>query len=182
MPALVWMNGALNGCEMDTAFVSPLDLRAVPLAVTFDITYPGEATVVVPTPQIGGLMLDGRRARATTSALVPTRSDLTVISFSVSSGLHTVTCSSEFQLLVAAFGNGAGTLAFYQPFGAPCDETGAMCRPPDELFVTGNGFGCSASSPARGGRAWCLLAALALGWRSARRRRTPASPVGLRPH
>ena len=127
-PALVWMNGAIGGCELDTALVPPLDIRAMPLSVTYNSLYTGEAMVVVPTAQLGSLTLDGASVTTTSSLAVFGAGGLTAVTFDVAAGLHAVHCDSGFQLLAAGANAGAGTAAYYQPFGVPCEETMVSCE------------------------------------------------------
>jgi hypothetical protein len=130
-PALVWMNAALDGCEVDTAFVPGLDLRPTPLAVTWNSSFDGESVMVVHTASVESLMLDAAPLTTTSSTPVPTRLDLTVVTFDVATGLHRVTSDSGFQLLAASANPGTGNLAHYQPFGVPCEKAGVMCPEPD---------------------------------------------------
>ncbi|MFO0567304.1 MAG: hypothetical protein U0263_16725 [Polyangiaceae bacterium] len=48
-PALVWMNGALNSCELDTALIPPLQLPTAPLTIAFNAPFAAQVVVVVAT-------------------------------------------------------------------------------------------------------------------------------------
>jgi len=144
-PALVWMNGALNSCELDTALIPPLQLPAAPLTITFNASFAAQVVVVVPTSSVASLQLDGAAVTPASSTTLPGKADTTVIVFNVSAGLHSVSASSGFQLMAAYAGAGAGVLAYFGPFTscttmAACPDLGPCLN---EQCVAG---GC-ASTP-----------------------------------
>jgi IgGFc binding protein len=153
-PALVWMNGSLQSCELDTGLIPPLELPAAPLTIAFNASFGAEVAVVIGTSAAAGLQLDGASVTPTSSTALPGRADVTVVVFNVAAGLHTVSATSGFQLMAAYAGAGAGVLAYFGPFVA-CTTT-ASC--PDigpcvvEQCVAG---GCSATPVPAGTRGEC---------------------------
>jgi hypothetical protein len=126
LPALVWMNGSRGSCELDAALIPPLELVALPLAITFNSSFTGEAAAVIPTGEVSTLTLDGAAIVPTSSVAVPGRTDITVVVFDVTAALHTVSASHGFQLLAASAGAGAGILAYFGPFVSCTADT--MCE------------------------------------------------------
>lgn len=122
-PALVWMNGGFGTCELDTALIPPLELVALPLAVTFNAAFAGEGAIVIPTAELAAVTLDGAALAPTMMPTVPTRPDMTIAVFSISAGLHTVAADHGFQLLATSVGAGAGILAYFGPFVACTTDT-----------------------------------------------------------
>ena len=143
-PALVWMNGSLRACELDTAFIPPLELPTAPLTIAFNASFAAEVVVVIGTSSVAGLELDGATVTPVSSTVLPGRADVTVVVLDVAAGLHAVSAASGFQLMASYAGAGAGVLAYFGPFTA-CTTT-ASC--PDvgpcvvEACVAG---GCSAT-------------------------------------
>lgn len=132
-PSLVWMNGALNACELDTALIPPLQLPVAPLTITFNASFAAQVVVVVGTSSAASLQVDGAAATPTSSSTLPGKPDTTVIVLNVAAGLHTVSASSGFQLMAAYAGAGAGVLAYFGPFTA-CTAT-ASCPDVGPCFV-----------------------------------------------
>lgn len=132
-PALVWMNGAFNSCELDTAVIPPLQLPTAPLTIAFNASFAAQAVVVIGTAAAASLQLDSAAAVPASTSTLPGKADTTVVVLNLSAGLHTVSATSGFQLMAAYSGAGAGVLAYFGPFTS-CTTT-ASCADVGPCFV-----------------------------------------------
>ncbi|MDB4975717.1 MAG: internalin, partial [Myxococcaceae bacterium] len=152
-PALVWMNGSLDGCELDTVLIPPIAFlpALTELSLDFNViasnqTPSAELAILIATPQVASIRLDGAAPPLISSDPVPGRADLTYVRFDVTPGDHNVRAGADFQALLASRTQPSGLLAYYNPYRIPGCGDGALDA--GEGCDDGNpsdGDGCSAS-------------------------------------
>jgi cysteine-rich repeat protein len=152
-PALVWMNGSLNGCELDTVLIPPIAFRPAltELSLDFNVlasnqTPAGEMAILIATADVGTIRLGGAQPALTSNEAVPGRAELSYVRFNVTSGDKNVRAASDFQALLATRTQPSGLLAYYNPYRIPgCGDggidPGETCDDGDTI----SGDGCDAS-------------------------------------
>ncbi|MEY4512016.1 MAG: hypothetical protein RLZZ450_4138, partial [Pseudomonadota bacterium] len=152
-PALVWMNGSLAGCELDTVLIPPIAFRPALTELSLDFNVlastqvpPGEMAIVIATGDVSSIRLGGAVPTLTSSVTVPGRPALSYVRFNVTSGDTNVRAGSDFQALLATRTSPSGLLAYYNPYRIPgCGDGGID---PGETCDDGDlvaGDGCSAT-------------------------------------
>jgi cysteine-rich repeat protein len=150
-PVLVWMNGSLNGCELDTVLIPPIAFAPALSLLSLDFnvlpsdqTPPGELAILILTSAVPSIRLNGAAPTFTANEAVPERPDLSYVRFDVAAGDQNVRAESDFQALLASRTRPSGLLAYYNPFRIPgCGDSAAD---PGEGCDDGNlrgGDGCS---------------------------------------
>ena len=152
-PALVWMNGSLTGCELETALIPPIAFAPALTSLRLDFNVlmsnqspPAGLAILLATRAVGPLRLHGVAPQLTSSTPVPTQPELSYVRFAVGTGDSNVRAASDFQAMLASRTAPSGLLAYYNPFRIPgCGDSGAD---PGEGCDDGDlddGDGCSAT-------------------------------------
>ncbi|MET0340496.1 MAG: Ig-like domain-containing protein, partial [Polyangiales bacterium] len=152
-PALVWMNGSLSGCELETALIPPIAFAPALTSLSLDFnvlasnqTPPAELAILIATRDVASIRVDGSAPRATSSMTVPSRPELTYVRFAVSSGDRNVRADSDFQAMLASRTAPSGLLAYYNPFRIPgCGDSGADPGEGCDDGDVDDGDGCSST-------------------------------------
>jgi cysteine-rich repeat protein len=149
VPAYVYEESGLSGCETDLAAIPPIVLAPVGTWQTdFNIVGTGQISVVIATSNVSSFVLMRGMTMLTpaSTTVVPGRSDLTRLSFtSLSAGNYSARANGDFQLgLVTSAAGGTGLFAYYTPFRIPgCgDGVRGMGEGCDDGNLV-NGDGCS---------------------------------------
>ncbi|HEX6240365.1 MAG TPA: Ig-like domain-containing protein, partial [Polyangiales bacterium] len=152
LPALVWMNGSLSGCELDTVLIPPIAFAPALTELSLDFNVPtssevpsAEMAILIAETQAASVLLDGVSPALTSTEPVPGRSDLVYLRFNVAQGDHNVRAGADFQAMLASRTQPSGLLAYYNPYRIPGCGDGAL--DPGEGCDDQNqrdGDGCSA--------------------------------------
>ena len=152
-PALVWMNGSVDGCEVDTVLIPPIAFAPALTELSLDFNVPasdqtpaGEFAMLIAAADVASIRLDGAAPALISNESVPLRPDLSYVRFNVSPGNRNVRAGSDFQALLASRTEPSGLLAYYNPYRIPGCGDGAV--DPSEACDDGNlrdGDGCSSS-------------------------------------
>jgi cysteine-rich repeat protein len=150
-PVLVWMNGSLNGCELDTVLIPPIAFAPALRSLSLDFNVlpsdqvpPAELAILIATPDVGTIRLNGAVPTFKENGVVPQRPDLSYVRFDVPVGDQNVQAGSDFQAMLASRTRPSGLLAYYNPFRIP--GCGDSASDPGEGCDDGNvsgGDGCS---------------------------------------
>ncbi|MET0287747.1 MAG: Ig-like domain-containing protein [Polyangiales bacterium] len=152
-PVVVWMNGSLDGCELDTVLIPPIAFAPAltQLSLDFNVIARAQANsaqmaLLIPTAEVSSIRLDGAALAAPTVTAVPGRPELSYVRFFLTSGDRNVRATSDFQALLASRTSPSGLLAYYNPYRIPgCGDSGVD---PGEQCDDGNasdGDGCNAT-------------------------------------
>jgi cysteine-rich repeat protein len=152
-PAMVWMNGSLNGCELDTVLIPPIAFAPALTQLSLDFNViastqlpAAEMAVLIATASVPSIRLDLVAPTFLSNELVPGRADLSYVRFNVTPGDRNVRATADFQALLASRTQPSGLLAYYNPYRIPgCGDSGVD---PSEQCDDGNnndGDGCSST-------------------------------------
>lgn len=152
-PTLVWMNGSLNGCELDTVLIPPIAFAPAlrDLSLDFNVLASNqnpaaELAVLIAAVDVGSIRLNGAAPTLSANMMVPGRADLAYVRFNVGAGDQNVTARSDFQAMLGTRTQPSGLLAYYNPYRIPgCGDAGVDAG---EACDDGNvtpGDGCSSS-------------------------------------
>ncbi len=152
-PAMVWMNGSLNGCEHDTVLIPPIVFAPAleELSLDFNViastqTPAAEMDLLIAASKVDTIKLDGVAPTLLATNVVPGRADLAYVRFNVAPGDRNVRATSDFQALLASRTQPSGLLAYYNPYRIPgCGDSGVD---PGEQCDDANlrdGDGCSST-------------------------------------
>jgi cysteine-rich repeat protein len=152
-PAMVWMNGSLNGCELDTVLIPPIAFAPAltELSLDFNViastqTPAAELSLLISNGEVSSIRLNGVAPTFLSNDIVPGRADLAYVRFTVAPGDRNVRATSDFQALLASRTQPSGLLAYYNPYRIPgCGDSGID---PGERCDDANardGDGCSAT-------------------------------------
>jgi cysteine-rich repeat protein len=152
-PAMVWMNGSLNGCELDTVLIPPIAFAPALTELSLDFNViastqnpAAELALLISSAEVDSIRVDSMVPALISNELVPGRNDLRYVRLSLSSGDHNVRATSDFQALLASRTMPSGLLAYYNPYRIPgCGDSGID---PGEACDDANGSdgdGCSST-------------------------------------
>jgi cysteine-rich repeat protein len=152
-PALVWMNGSIDGCEVDTVLIPPIAFAPALTELSLDFNVPasmevpaGEFAILIATAEVPSIRLDGVAPTFISNEVVPLRPDLTYARFNVTPGDRNVRARRDFQAMLASRTEPSGLLAYYNPYRIPGCGDGAV--DPGEACDDGDlddGDGCSSN-------------------------------------
>ena len=146
-PAYVYQNAGLNVCENDIALIPPVVFAVSGgINLAFDVLGTGVVNVVIPTASVSTLRLDGAMLMTPSIVAVPGHPEWSRVRFNVTSGAHSVSANSDFQLGLVSGNGGAGLFAYYNPYRLAGCGDGVVTMP--EACDDGNvddADGCSAT-------------------------------------
>ncbi|HEX5657054.1 MAG TPA: Ig-like domain-containing protein [Polyangiales bacterium] len=152
-PAMVWMNGSLNGCELDTVLIPPIAFAPALTALSLDFNViastqnpAAEMALLISGGEVSSIRLNGVAPTFLSNEVVPGRPDLAYVRFVVAQGDRNVRATSDFQALLASRTSPSGLLAYYNPYRIPgCGDSGIDPGEQCDDADADDGDGCSST-------------------------------------